>query len=309
MRQRRGGPLDVLILGAGISGLTAACQSARMGLSVGLVEKALPGGLVVNVGNLDGYPSARPTSGAELASALRNDAVSLGVQVIESEVTGLNLSSRPMAVETGTHAMPTHRARAIVLAMGAALSPFTVPGADRLVGHGVSQCAFCDAGLYQGETVVVVGGGNAALQEALHLTQFASEVVLVHRGNRLSAMPHYVARAAESPNMRFHWSTQVVEVLGRETVEGVRMTIGEGEEASEISCRGVFPFVGLVPQTELLPEGLLGRDGAVDVDELMATSMPGVYAIGALRAGFGGQLTNAVSDGSIVARSVAAYLG
>jgi len=311
MRRRRG-ELDVIVVGAGISGLTAAYHCARMGLAVGIVECELPGGLVVNVGKLDGYPSASPTSGAELATGLYNEAAELGVQIINGEVTDLNLNASPMIVRaqapapasTETHTATELKTRSVVLAMGASLLPLTVPGAERLWGRGISQCAFCDAGLFRGEKVAVVGGGDSALQEALHLTAFASEISLIHRGNRLSARQHYTARAAEAENIRFHWSSKVIEILGNDSVEGLRIASRDGEEI-DIACRAVFPFVGLQPRMTLLPASLVRQGDAVRVDDSLATSLPGVYAVGALRSGFAGQLTNAVSDGSVVAQSIA----
>jgi len=302
--RRKVGPFDTLVVGAGIGGLTAACHAARLGLRTGLIEAELPGGLVVNVGNLDGYPAANSTSGVELASALQLEATDLGVEFIVTKALGVQGTAPIKVVETESG---DHRAKRLVLAMGARLAPFDVSGFGRLWGRGVSQCAYCDGGLYRGKTVVVVGGGDAALQEGLHLAEYAQQVVLVHRSNRLTARQYYVAKAADSPAFQFRWSTEVVEILGSDGVEGVRL-LNENEN-TVLPCSAVFPFIGLRPCTDILA-GAISRDsnGGLEVSAALETSLPGVFAIGALRAGFAGQLTNAVSDGSWVAQSVARSL-
>lgn len=300
--RRPGRGFDVLVVGGGISGLTAAYHTALQGATVGLVEAELPGGLVVNVGHLDGYPSAGATSGIELANALYAHLDELGVQHISDTVTGFELEGPAKVAST---ARGQHRAATIVLAMGAKLTSLAAPGAGRLWQRGVSQCAFCDAGLYRGATVVVIGGGDSALQEALHLAEFAAEVVLVHRRNRLRARKHYVGLAASSAKIQFRWSSEVVEVLGEGNVEGVRLRHVDSREETSLPCKAVFPFVGLTANSQLLPESV-GRDahGRVLVDGELMTTVPGVYAVGALRTAYAGQITNAVSDGSLVAQAI-----
>lgn len=302
--KRAGSALDVLVVGAGIAGLTAALHAAWRGKRVAVVESALPGGLVVNVGALEGFPAVARTSGAELAAALQSQAMELGVEFVEANVASLDAQSRVFTVSAEDAG--SYRAKSVVWAAGARLRALSVPGAERLWQKGVSQCAFCDAGLYRDQPVVVIGGGDAALQEAQHLLGYASRVTLVHRRNRLRAQQHYVSRAADAPNMQFRWTSEITEVLGDVGVEGVRIRHVDTGDEQEIECRAVFPFIGVVPHTSPLPEAA-ERDetGAAVVDKDLMTDIPGLYVIGAARVGFGGQLVHAASDGAVAAAAIA----
>ena len=299
-RQRRGH--DVLIVGGGIAGLSCAQHAARLGLNVACFEQSeLFGGAVANVGKLDGFPSAQPVAGVELANSLMEDCRALGVDIVTAPAEGLELVGPQKSVSAGGQAYP---GRQIVIATGTRLRNLGVPGEEKLTGRGVSQCAFCDAGLYRDDPVVVVGGGDAALQEALHLAQFASSVTMLVRGASLRAQRSYVLQASDDPKFSFRWNTQVEAILGENTVEGLRIATDGNSE--DLACAGVFVFIGGAPNSDALPPSLeRDAEGYLLTHARLETSEPGVFAIGAVRAGYGGQLVQAAAEGVAAAQALA----
>ncbi|MFZ5779144.1 MAG: NAD(P)/FAD-dependent oxidoreductase [Pseudomonadota bacterium] len=299
-----GTSFDIAVIGGGIAGLTAAHHAALAGASVAhFVEDGLPGGLVMNVGALDGWPAAGAVGGAELAAGLLGQNQELDVDLVPSRIDRIEGS----AVKVLTGPDGVWRARQVIVATGAALKTLDVPGADRLAGRGVSQCAWCDGGLYRDAEVVVAGGGDAALSEALHLGQFASAVTIVTRGDMFRARRRYVTRIAEDERFRLRWASDIVEVVGEEGVEAVRIRDRESGSEETVACKGLFVFVGQSPNT-----GLLGADAARDeagfvvTDRHLETTVPGIFAVGAVRSGYGGRLTHAVAEATSAAECAAA---
>ena len=302
--RRRGSGYDVLVVGGGIAGLTAAWQAGGRGMATAVLEEApLFGGQVTNVEALQGFPAAAETSGTALATKLVEDCRALGVTFVQEGARDLVPGNSAHEVSTESQ---TCRARHIVVASGGRLRSLGVPGEEEFRGRGVSQCAPCDGPLFRGEDVVVVGGGDAALQEALVLAEFCRSVAIVCRGP-LRARGHYVDRVTARPNVRFIWDSTVAAVLGGQAVEGVRLrNVKDGSE-SDLTCAGVFPFIGSEPNTRFLPEAV-ARDaaGRVTTEASLASSVPGIYAIGAVRAGYSGELVSAAGEGAAVIASIAA---
>lgn len=298
-------PYDVLVIGGGLAGLTAARLSAERGLSVAALDEAgHMGGLVMNVGRIDGFPAADGASGIELAAAALEALVEHGVEIIPESATGIVLDGdgKTVVTESGRYG-----ARTVVLASGARLRTLGIPGEAALVGRGVSQCADCDAAFFTGQHVVVVGGGDSALQEALHLADYAESITILTHGNALRARDDYIAQAKANPKFAFRLSTMVQEILGKDNVEGVRICPSGGGSTEDIACSGVFVFVGLEPNAGYLTDAV-ARDAAgyVVTDAACRTSVPGIFAVGAIRAGYSGQLADAVEE---AAAAVAAITG
>jgi thioredoxin reductase (NADPH) len=301
--RRPGDPYDVVVIGGGMAGLTAAHHAALRGMAVACIDEGgHMGGLVMNVSALDGYPAMGTVGGAELAAGQLEAILDLGVEIVPDTATALSVDGDIKTVSTG---MGDQKSKCVILASGARLKPLGVPGEDSLFGRGVSQCADCDAGFFVDQKVVVVGGGDSALQEALHLADYASEITLVTRGNGLRAKQSYVTRAAENPKFTFRWETQISEITGSDGVEGVKLLPADGGEVEDLACSGVFVFVGIQPNTEFLA-GLLDCDdaGFVKTNSYFATNVEGIYAVGAVRQSFSGKLVSAAGEAASVAASL-----
>lgn len=292
---------DVIVIGEGIAGLTAAHALAKAGLKVATLEAQLFGGLVINVNELDPAPDERAVSGAEFAAELVQANAELGIASIQEEVTGLTLDGD---IKHALTASGSHGARHVIIASGAQLRKLGVPGAAEFEGRGVSQCADCDGPMYQGEDVIVVGGGDSALQEALVLAHFCRTVHLVHRGGSFRAQQHLVEQVNAQPRMTTIWNATVEYIAGGRMVEKVCVKLAGGR-VQDIPCAGVFTFIGLTPNSGFLPPQIARNDaGFVVTDDQLQTALPGVWAIGAVRAGCGGLLRDAVFEARNVAERI-----
>jgi thioredoxin reductase (NADPH) len=304
--RRRHDIWDLVVIGGGIAGLTAAWHALRRGLATALFEPAPGyGGQVATVNALDDWPATGPVSGVELAASIANDLNPEVVEALREPVTAVRPEGRWLRVVSSSHSV---RSRRVIAASGASLRPLGVPGEEALRGKGVSQCAHCDGGFFRGQDVVVVGGGDAALQEALVLAEHCRLVTIVSR-SRLKARAAYVERAAGKTNVAFVWDSEVAAVLGDAGVNGVRLRNVKTGAQSDLPCSGVFPFIGVTPESAYLPAEV-ERDatGRVTTDGAMQSSLPGVYAVGALRAGDGGDLVNAAGEAAEAVGSIAREL-
>ncbi len=305
MVSRRHGRYDVLVIGGGVTGLTAAQHAARSGLSTALIEGApLFGGQIATVEQIDGYPAVGALSGVDLAVDLVERCRSLGVVFHQAAIESLTAGDGGLVATAGGE---RQRARAMVVASGARLRQLEAPGASELLGKGVSQCAWCDGQLFRGQDVAVIGGGDAAAQEALVLAGLCRRVYVVAR-SPLRAKPDYVTRLSRLESVEFVWSSVVDEVLGSDAVEGVRLRSVRDGGLSELACSAVFPFIGSIPNSEFLPSAVAREDGYVVTDEGFATSLPGVFAAGAVRRGYGGHLAEAVGEAVSAASAAARYI-
>jgi thioredoxin reductase (NADPH) len=291
---------DLIIIGEGVSGLTCAGEAVRAGLRVATLESNLFGGLVLNVNELDGYPGAE--SGTDLASGLMQACAEAGVTSIQEEVTAI--STHGSAFDVVTRA-GTHGARAVVIASGAHLKKLGVPGEREFEGRGVSWCADCDAPMFQNEDVIVVGGGDSAMQEALVLANFCRSVRVTTRGEQLRAQKHLADKVAANPKISILRRTTVDAVLGSKMVETVRLKSTADGKTEHVGAAGVFAYVGLEPNSGFVPRDIARDDlGHVMTDAACETTTRGIWAIGAVRAGYSGLLRDATEEAKRAAKAV-----
>ena len=298
---------DMLIIGGGPGGYTAALYAARAGLDVVLLEKLSAGGQMAQTHQIDNYPGiVEGIDGFALAEQMQLQAERFGAKTEYAEVYRVDLKAEPKVVESSEG---TFLARTVVLATGAGPKELGLPKERELVGRGVAYCAACDGMFYKGKTVVVVGGGNSAAADALLLSRIAKKVILVHRRDTLRATKVYHDPLRNAENVEFRWNSVVTELLHEQKVSGVRLkNVNTGEE-SQVDCDGVFISVGRKPATALVEGQLeLDRGGYVVAGETTQTSIPGVYAVGDVRTKLLRQVVTAVADGAIAVHMAEEHL-
>lgn len=298
---------DVVIIGGGPAGLTAAIYTGRASLSTLILEKGLPGGQIAQTEEVENYPGfPEPIPGMELAARMQQQAEKFGGKIEMDEVQSVTKD------EYETHYPFTvkgyggeYRAKAVILATGANPKKLGVPGEETYWGKGVSTCATCDGFFYRGKKVVVVGGGDAAVEEGLFLTKFADEVTLIHRRDSLRANKVAQARAFSNPKMKFIWDTVVEEIQGDANVSNVKLKNLKTGETSDFATDGVFIFIGHVPNTEFVKDLVTLRDdGYVDVTDEIYTNVPMLFAAGDVSDYVYRQLATSVGAGTRAAMTV-----
>jgi len=298
---------DMVVIGGGPGGYTAALYGARSGLDTVVLEKLSAGGQMALTQQVDNYPGfAEGADGFSLAEQMQRQAERFGARTELAQALSADLRAEPKRVETD---WGTFYGRTVVLATGAVPRELGVPREGELAGRGVHYCAACDGMAYRGKTVAVVGGGNTAVGDALLLSRVAQRVILVHRRDTLRADKVYHKALMEAENVELRWNSAVSELLGGGRVTGVRLRdVGTGEE-TELVCDGVFVSVGRKPATELAAGQLrLDEAGYVAAGESTETNLPGVYAVGDVRAKEVRQIVTAAADGAVAAHYAQAYL-
>ncbi len=299
--------LDLVVIGAGVAGLTAATFAARHGLKVIVVERMAAGGQIVNAESIDNFPGfPAGIAGHELGPLLHEQAEAAGAVLCLDTVEAIELSGAHRVVRG---AADTWRAGAVIIAAGSSPRALGIPGEAELSGRGVSHCASCDGPLFAGQHVCVVGGGDSALDEALVLARHAARVTVFHRDASFDAQQALMDKAIASPRIELALETSVEEILGEDAVAGVRLRAA-GTDGSRIqNVRGVFIYVGLVPNTAFL-RGLLALDGTghIETDIAMRTSVDAIFAAGDIRRHSVAQLAAAAGDGATAAVSAVRYL-
>jgi thioredoxin reductase (NADPH) len=272
---------EVIIIGSGPAGLTAAIYAARAELNPLMFEGSVPGGQLMITTEVENFPGfSKGVMGPELMSEFRDQALRFNTRMEQIDVTEVDLSERPFKVVAGG---ATHLADSIIISTGASARWLDIPGEKQLIGRGVSACATCDGFFFRDRHVVVVGGGDSAMEEALFLTKFASKVTVIHRRDEFRASAIMAKRLLEHPKVEVIWNTVVDEVFGEDAVEKIALTNRESEEKSELACDGFFVAIGHTPNTDLFADQLEVDDAGYIVlrDGIStATSVDGVFAAG-----------------------------
>jgi len=291
---------DVVIIGGGPAGLTAGLYASRARLNSLLIERGLVGGQIANaerVENYSGFPEG--INGFELGQLMHQQATKYGLKTLLAEVTGIELQEGQKVIRTTEG---DFMARAVIIAGGSERYKLDVPGEEEFTGKGVSYCATCDGAFFREQPVAVVGGGDAAITEALHLAKFASRVTVIHRRDQLRASRILQEKAFSQPKIEFRWNSIVEKIEGGDLVKRIRLRQVKTGEESALEVAGVFISIGLKPNTDYL-KGILSLDvtGLIITDEKMETKIPGIFAAGDIRHNSVRQVITAAGDGATAA--------
>ena len=298
---------DVIIIGGGPGGYCAALYAARANLSTMVIEKFAPGGQMATTEIVENYPGfVEGINGFELGMQMKKGAERFGVKTKLAEVKSVELDKNPKLIHTSKD---TFQAKTIILALGAYPRELGLPNERNLRGRGVSYCATCDGMFYKDKTVVIVGGGNTAVADAIFLAKICKKVYLVHRRDELRASKTYMESLEKTENIEFVWSSEVVEILADEFVTGVKVKSRKDDSIRMVACDGIFVAIGNVPNTELIKGQVeLDESGYVPADETTRTNIPGVFAVGDMRSKPLRQIVTAVADGAVASKYAEEYI-
>lgn len=298
---------DIIIIGSGPAGLSAAIYAQRACLDTIVIEKnGISGGQVLNTWEVDNYPGFPGVTGFELSRQFREHANKLEARVVQDEVVQVELSGNVKKVVCEEE---TYEARCVILASGAHHRTLEVPGEEELRGAGVSYCATCDGVFFRGRTVAVVGGGDAALEDAIFLARMCEKVYIVHRRDKLRGAKRLQERLQALENIEFVWNSETAAIEGNGQVEALRLRQTKTGEEKRLDVDGVFIAVGIAPESELYAGQLeLDEQGYIRADESGQTSVPGVFAAGDVRTKALRQILTAASDGANCVASAERYL-
>ena len=301
---------ELVIIGAGPAGLTAAMYGCRAGLSVLVLERTIAGGQMRLTGDIENWPGLGVTTGEELSESMHNQARAFGADFLDTMVTGLEIAGEG---SEGWHTIKTGgediKAQAIIVATVAYHKNLDSDKARAMAGRGVRFCAICDGGFYRGKEVAVVGGGNSALEQAMYLTNHASKVHVIHRRDEFRADGLVRDRLAKNPKIVTHLSHEVADFLGTDDVQGLTIKDKKTGKITELNTPGVFMFIGNAPHTEFLPETIEKAEGGwLVTDTVLMTNVPGIFAAGDVRDTPLRQIVTAAADGALAAMSAYEYL-
>lgn len=299
---------EVIIVGGGPAGLAAGLYCQRAALKTVLFERGLLGGQIAISKDVENYPGLESITGFDLAEKMVHHARSFGLNVVQKEVAEIIAGSDLHSVRLADGGLL--RSVALIMAAGGSVRKLGIPGEGEYLGRGVSYCATCDGFFFRDKTVVVVGGGDTAVEEALYLSRLVRKVYLIHRKDTLRASRILQSRLLSEPAVEILWNTLITEIRGNgSVVEAVSLENTETGEKGELIADGVFIFIGHSPNNQLIPSGLrINEQGFVITDEKCATNIPGIFAVGDLRQKFAAQIVVAAADGCIAALAAAHYV-
>ena len=290
---------DIVIIGGGPAGLAAGVYASRARRKTVIIEKNVTGGQIALTSDIENYPGIDTINGFDLGQAMQQQAEKWGAEMAYVAVTGIEPQEGGLVVHTDDGDM---LAKALIITAGADYNKLGVPGEERLVGHGVSYCGTCDAAFFKDQDVVVVGGGDAAMDEGLFVARYASKVSVIHRRDTLRASAVLQERAFANPKMEFVWDTVVESVDGESDVASVHLRNLKTDEQRDFPVQGVFIFIGQTPNSGFL-EGVVDTDagGHIIVNEWMETNVPGIFAAGDIRNNSARQVVTSAGDGATAA--------
>ncbi len=298
---------DVIIIGGGAAGLTTGIYTSRGGLKTILIEKGIPGGSTATTDLIENYPGFPDgINGMELMGSFKRQAERFGVEIVQADIKSVKSTKDLIEAQTDKG---DFSAFCLIVATGSVQKRLNIPGEDEFQGKGVSYCATCDGPLFKDKALVVIGGGDAAVEEALFLTRFGKSVTLIHRRDRLRATKILQERAFANPKIDFIWESVVTEIFGNEKLEGVKVKDVKTKRFKDIPCQGLFISIGIRPNTKFL-EGIvrMDREGYIITDENMKTSCEGIYACGDCRKKLLRQVVTACGDGATAAAACQLYV-
>jgi len=301
------GEYDVVVVGGGLAGMTAAMTSARLGRRTALVTGSVVGGQLVSIDKIEGVPGfPEGVPGYDLCPMAQEQADAAGVELLPATCESIAAAGERWSVTSDGNPVT---ARGVILATGTALAKLGVPGEERLFGKGVSECASCDAPLLRNKVAVVVGGGDSAMQEGLTLADHLSKVIMIEQGDALTGQASYRDRVSSNPKIELRFGSTVTEIAGDQTVSHVRVKELKSGAESDLETAAIFAFVGLVPNTEPFRDLVqLDATGRIGVDAAMRTSAKGICAAGNVRAGSPHRAAGAMGDGAAAAIAIDRYL-
>ncbi len=297
---------DVIIVGAGPGGMTAALYASRASLDTLMIEQGAPGGELMNTADVENYPGFGKIAGPDLAMKFYESATAFNAEVAYGIVDRIELDGANKVVYVGE---AIYEAPVVIIATGATHRKLEAPGEEKLSGVGVSYCAVCDGFFFKDKDIFVIGGGDSAVEEGTYLTQFAKSVTIVHRRDQLRAQQILQERAKNNEKVRFIYDSVVESIDGEAAVEGVTIRNIKTDKVESLQGQGVFIYVGLVPNSQIVSQlGVTNEQGWIVTDERMQTSLPGLYAIGDVREKHLRQVATAVGDGSIAGQQAYDYI-
>lgn len=298
---------DVIIIGAGPAGMAAALYASRSDLKVLLLDNGIAGGQMNNTNEIENYLGFQTVEGTELAQKMLDSALQFGATHSYGNVTNVIDHGETKEVICDD---ATYTAKVVIIATGSDHSNLNVPGEDTYTGRGVSYCAVCDGAFFRNKHIYVVGGGDSAVDEALYLTNYGSQVTIVHRRDALRAQKVLQDRAFKNEKVDFKWNSVVEEIVGdSDKITGLKLKDTQTGEIAEVDADGLFVYVGLVPLTSAFKDlGITDEKGWIPTDNRMKTSVPGIFAVGDVRTTVLRQVATAVSDGSIAGLEAYNYI-
>ncbi|MCI0129917.1 MULTISPECIES: thioredoxin-disulfide reductase [Enterococcaceae] len=298
---------DVIIIGAGPGGMTSALYASRSGLSVLVIERGAPGGQLMNTDEVENYPGFNLISGPDLALKMYENSTNFGAEHVYGNVVSIEDHG---AIKKVVCDDEEYEGKTVIIASGSEHRKINIPGEEEYAGRGVSYCAVCDGAFFRDRHLVVIGGGDSAIEEGMYLTQFASKVTIVHRRDELRAQKILQDRAFKNEKIEFMWNKVPIEINGNDmSVQSIKLEDTKTGEVEDLLADGVFIYIGLDPLTDFVKDlGITNANGWIETDNHMATNIPGIYAIGDVRETVLRQIATAVGDGSIAGQEVYNYL-